>query len=158
MSKAKQLFILVDIILVLPSIMIEVASFVMKPRPGNILLDFSLYIGLVLLYCVIKSVLGFLIFIYNIVKKRIRINTRLLLILPTALLSVFFITAALYLHNEVGMTIPSVILAIGLPLWVLNFICGRNKDVHIILALLFTIVTPLSTIISFINVIGYLGV
>lgn len=113
---------------------------------------FWLDLGLILFYySVIKSILGIILFIKNIIQKNILILSKkiLFLFIPSLLLSIYichFLFERLLLGFYIGieMMIPSIIIIIGCITLLCYYILNKTLYIKMYNKIIFAIILPLS--------------
>jgi hypothetical protein len=154
--RIKLYFIIVHIVLSLFSICLNLIEKILN----NPFIGYQIW-GYIFLFNLLTCFTGIIVFVVLIVRRKLIISLRFLFLIPSLLLSlVFLYTATMLVFGNVyegGMLIPTIIMGIGMPLLLYYYLLKKENLSNILITIL-CIIWPISIFISYIEMLGLLGI
>jgi hypothetical protein len=117
--------------------------------------------GYIFVINIIYSVIGIILFKLYIGENKITFSKKYLLLIPSLIISIYFIFSVIVGFLSMfmsGMLIQTLILAIGSPLLLFYYLNQNYNVIIFILLIILCFILPVNIIISWIEVMGLMGV
>jgi hypothetical protein len=117
--------------------------------------------GYIFVINIIYSVIGIILFKLYMGENKITFSKKYLLLIPSLIISIYFILSVIVGFLSMfmsGMLIQTLILAIGSPLLLFYYLNQNYNIILFILLIILCFILPVNIIISWIEVVGLMGV